>query len=237
MTVTKKDTVWITGASSGIGKSLVKKFTSNNIHVTATSRRLNELEKLKNEINNLDLISIERVDMSSRASIEMMISNFSDKFNFVGLINNAGITSFSKAADDSVEKIEEIINTNLLGAIYAIKSVLQDMLNSKNGTIINILSVVTKRIFTASSAYSASKNGLLAYTNVLREELRENNIRIINISPGATATPIWPEKVLSSKISKMMNADDIADLIFTLYKNKSNLVAEDITIRPISGDL
>lgn len=237
MTVTKKDTVWITGASSGIGKSLVKKFTSNNIHVTATSRRLNELEKLKNEINNLDLISIERVDMSSRASIEMMISNFSDKFNFVGLINNAGITSFSKAADDSVEKIEEIINTNLLGAIYAIKSVLPDMLNSKNGTIINILSVVTKRIFTASSAYSASKNGLLAYTNVLREELRENNIRIINISPGATATPIWPEKVLSSKISKMMNADDIADLIFTLYKNKSNLVAEDITIRPISGDL
>ncbi|MBX3007582.1 MAG: SDR family NAD(P)-dependent oxidoreductase [Melioribacteraceae bacterium] len=237
MTVTKKDTVWITGASSGIGKSLVKKFTSNNIHVTATSRRLNELEKLKNEINNLDLISIERVDMSSRTSIEMMISNFSDKFNFVGLINNAGITSFSKAADDSVEKIEEIINTNLLGAIYAIKSVLQDMLNSKNGTIINILSVVTKRIFTASSAYSASKNGLLAYTNVLREELRENNIRIINISPGATATPIWPEKVLSSKISKMMNADDIADLIFTLYKNKSNLVAEDITIRPISGDL
>lgn len=237
MTVTKKDTVWITGASSGIGKSLVKKFTSNNIHVTATSRRLNELEKLKNEINNLDLISIERVDMSSRTSIEMMISNFSDKFNFVGLINNAGITSFSKAADDSVEKIEEIINTNLLGAIYAIKSVLPDMLNSKNGTIINILSVVTKRIFTASSAYSASKNGLLAYTNVLREELRENNIRIINISPGATATPIWPEKVLSSKISKMMNADDIADLIFTLYKNKSNLVAEDITIRPISGDL
>lgn len=237
MTVTKKDTVWITGASSGIGRSLVKKFTSNNVHVTATSRRQNELEKLKNEINNSDLLHIETTDMSSRSSIEKLISNIGSIYNFTGLINNAGVTSFSKAADDSVEKIEEIINTNLLGAIYAIKFVLPDMMNLGKGTIINILSVVTKRIFTASSAYSASKNGLMAYTNVLREELREKNIRIINVSPGATATPIWPEKVLSSKSNKMMNPDDIADLIFTLYKNKSNLVAEDITIRPISGDL
>jgi short-subunit dehydrogenase len=237
MTVDKKDTVWITGASSGIGKSLVKIFTSNNIHVTATARRISELEKLKSEINNSELLCIEMTDMSSRSSIENFFENIVEKYNFTGLINNAGVTSFSKAVDDSVEKIEEIINTNLLGSIYAIKSVLPDMINMGEGIIINILSVVTKRIFTASSAYSASKNGLMAYTNVLREELRDKNIRIINVSPGATATPIWPEKVLSSKSNKMMNPDDIANLIFTLYKNKSNLVAEDITLRPISGDL
>jgi short-subunit dehydrogenase len=111
------------------------------------------------------------------------------------------------------------------------------MIEKNNGIIINILSVVTKKIFLGSSAYSASKNGLLAYTNVVREELRKNNIRIINVLPGATKTSIWPNHVLEKHSHRMMTPEEIARIIFSLYQNKANMVVEEIVLRPVQGDL
>ena len=113
----------------------------------------------------------------------------------IALINNAGITSFKLAEENSINEINDIINTNLLGSIYAIKAVLPQMISNRSGTIINILSVVTKKTFTKSSVYSASKMGLLGYTNSLREEVRKYNIKVINVIPGATATPMWSKEM------------------------------------------
>ena len=78
---------------------------------------------------------------------------------------------------------------------------------------------------------------MLAYTNVLREEIRDKNIRVINISPGPTKTPIWGESALKKFSGKMMNAADVANLVYNLYSEKSNLVAENVVVRPITGDL
>ena len=67
--------------------------------------------------------------------------------------------------------------------------------------------------------------------------MRENNIRVINVLPGATRTPIWPNDALEQHSNRMMSPDDLADLIYDLYSKKTNMVAEDVVIRPLEGDL
>lgn len=231
----KKKIVWITGASSGIGKSLAEIFSSNGALVAGTARRKELLSDIQKNLGEL-FIPIQ-MDITNKAKVTEVYSALSAEYEVDALINNAGITSFRNAIEDSVETMENIIQTNLLGSIYTIKSVLPDMIDKKRGTIINILSVVTQKIFTGSSAYSASKSGLLAFTQVLREELRDKNIRVINVSPGPTATEIWNEKVLAKHSERMMSADAIAKLIYRLYEEKSNLVTEEVVLRPVTGEL
>ncbi|MGK9367588.1 SDR family oxidoreductase [Melioribacter sp. Ez-97] len=229
-----KEAVWITGASSGIGKELALEFANKNHTVVATARRLNLLEALEKENS---LIKPSKLDVSDFAEVDKFYKEFSSKYKFNVLINNAGLTSFEKAENDSIETIKKIIEVNLLGSIYTIKSVLPDMIERKEGTIINILSVVTKKIFKNSSAYSASKTGLYAYLNVLREEVRKYNIRIINVIPGATKTPIWDSAILEKYSHRMMPPKEIASLVYDLAIIKSNIVTEEIVLRPKEGDL
>jgi len=231
----KEKIVWITGASSGIGKALAEVFVAKGILVAGTARRADLLNSLQRNLGGL-FIPL-KMNVADKESVEKVYKKLSTDFEIDTLINNAGITSFRKAIEDSVETMENIIQTNLLGSIYTIKSVLPDMIERKSGTIINILSVVTQKIFTGSSAYSASKSGLLAFTQVLREELRDKNIRVINVSPGPTATEIWNEKVLAKHSERMMSTDAIAKLIYRLYEEKSNLVTEEVVLRPVTGEL
>ncbi|MDX1373503.1 MAG: SDR family NAD(P)-dependent oxidoreductase, partial [Nitrososphaeraceae archaeon] len=151
--------------------------------------------------------------------------------------NNAGLTSFKHASDNSVNEINDIINTNLLGSIYSIKSVLPTFIKNESGTIFNVLSVVVKKTFTRSSVYAASKMGLLGYSNSVREEVRKHNIRVINIIPGATETSMWSQDIRKEKSEVMMNPDSIARVIVSAYLQKDNLVTEEIVLRPVTGDL
>ncbi len=231
----KKKIIWITGASSGIGKSLAEIFIYNGHYVAGTARRIDKLNQIRESLGD-KFVPIQ-MDISNKESVKDVYDKLNSEFVIDALINNAGITSFRKAIEDSVETVENIIQTNLLGSIYTIKNVLPDMIERREGTIINILSVVTQKIFTGSSAYSASKSGLLAFTQVLREELRDKNIRVINVSPGPTATDIWPEKALDKHSERMMKPEAIANLIYKIYDEKSNLVAEEIVLRPITGEL
>lgn len=234
----KKNSVWITGASSGIGRALSIEFAKNGFLVLGTARRKDLLDELKSSLGEFrDNFEGHQLDLSNFKSLNEFYNKISSNYQIDCLINNAGTTSFKNAIDNSLEEIENIIQVNLLGSIFAIKSVLPEMIERKSGTIINILSVVTRKIFIASSAYSASKSGLYAYTNVLREEVRDKNIRVINVLPGATATAIWPDGALKKYSDRMMSVNDIANLIFRVYSEKSNLVSEELVLRPIKGDL
>lgn len=228
--------VWITGGSSGIGKELTKKFVTNNFSVAVSSR--NPGKKYIDLSDDLShFLHLYTCDVSDNESVVKTYNQISQNGFVDCLINNAGITSFTLAKDDSPEMIKKIIDVNLLGSIYTIKSVLPEMIKKKNGKIINILSVAAEKIFIKSSAYAASKSALLAYTNVLREELREYNIKVINILPGATATPIWPSNALDKFSYRMMKPEDLADMIYSIALQSKSVVAEEITLRPIHGDL
>ena len=234
----KKDGIWVTGASSGIGKAVALEFAKIGCNVFISARRAQELERLKDEADKQgDNIYPFPCNVASHTNVEQTYKKISNEFEVNCLINNAGVTSFKHAADNSVNEINDIINTNLLGAIYSIKSVLPSFIKNESGTIINILSVVVDKVFTRSSVYAASKMGLLGYSNSLREEVRKYNIRIINIIPGATETSMWSQDIRKEKGELMMNPESIARIIVFSYLQKDNLVTEEIVLRPVTGDL
>lgn len=230
--------VWITGASSGIGRSLSLEFARNDKNLILTSRNKESINRVIKDINNSGII-VENIpfDVSNVDEVSKNSKSVSRDYNIDCLINNAGVTSFTLAENDSLDQIKNIIDTNLLGAVYMIKSVLPGMIKRKKGTIINIQSVAAKKVFTKSSAYAASKAGLAAYSKVLREELREYNIRVIDVFPGPTKTPIWPNEALEKYSDRMMSPDEIAKFIYNAYAVNSNMVSEEIILRPMKGDL
>lgn len=233
-----KSGIWITGASSGIGKSAAKEFARIGCKVFASARRTVELERLNHELENENLsVEIYPCNVASQQNIEQVYKKITSANKINCLVNNAGITSFKLAEENSINEINDIITTNLLGSIYTIKSVLPQMIADGSGTIINILSIVTEKTFTKSSAYAASKMGLRGYVNSLREEVRKYNIRVISIIPGVTETPMWSQEARKENSNRMMSVDDVARVLVWAYLQKENLVTEEIILRPIQGDL
>ena len=154
--------------SSGIGRATAIEFAKTGAKVFVSGRRSAELERINMEFDN-DKINVEvfPCNVASHTNVDQTVKKILVNNKIDCLVNNAGITSFKLAEENSINEINDIINTNLLGSIYAIKSVLPHMIANNSGTIINILSVVTKKTFTKSSIYSASKMGLLGYSNSL----------------------------------------------------------------------
>ncbi len=234
----KKSCVWVTGASSGIGKAISLEFLTNGKRVVGSARRIEALNKVKDGNDSAKESFIPVVaDFSNRESITNAYNKIASEYTIDCLINNAGTTVFKPALDTSFDELEDIVKTNLIGSMISTQLAIEGMVKKGSGCIINILSVAAEKIFTNSSAYAASKAGLRAYMNVLREELREHNIKVINVLPGATKTPIWPSKALEKYSNRMMSPTDIAKIIYELYSIDSSLVPEEIVIRPPKGDL
>ncbi len=233
-----KSGIWITGASSGIGRAAAIEFAKIGTNVFVSARRTIELERLNKELEKENLnVNIFPCNVASSANVDQTVKKILAEYKIDCLINNAGITSFKSAVDNSTNEIDDIINTNLLGSIYTIKYVLPHMIEQGGGTIINILSIAAKKVLTQSSLYTAAKMGLLGYTNVLREEVREKKIKIINIVPGATQTSMWSKEIRAQNSERMMQPEDIAQILVWAYLQKGNLVSEEIVVRPIQGDL
>ena len=237
MTEDKKG-IWITGASSGIGRDSAKEFARIGCKVFVSARRSTELERLNKELQKEKLsVEVFPCNVASSTNVDQTVKKITSENKIDCLINNAGITSFKPAEENSINEIDDVINTNLLGAIYAIKNILPHLIENGGGTIINVNSIITQKFFTNSSAYAASKMGLLGYSRVLREEVRKYNIRVIDIIPGTTETPMWSAEVRKENSERMMSGEDIARVIVWAYLQKNNIVSEEIVLRPIQGDL
>lgn len=233
-----KNGIWITGASSGIGKCTALEFASVGCNVFVSARRESELERMKSEAGDSgENILIYPCNVASSSNVEQTFKKIKAGNKIGCLVNNAGTTSFKFAEENSINEINDVINCNLLGSIYTIKSVLPHFIENGGGTIINVLSVVVNKIFEKSTVYTASKLGLLGYARTLREEVRKHNIRVINIVPGATETPIWSAEMRKKYGEQMMSPKSIARTIVSSYLQKDNIVTEEIVLRPIGGDL
>ncbi len=230
-----KSVVWVTGASSGIGKFTALKFANNDHEVIVSSRNKTELDNyLAKESKHIHVFPL---DVTKPEDLDVTYKKISKEFEIDCLINNAGVTAFKSVQESTEEELRTVIETNLMGAIRLTQKVLPSMIERRKGTIINILSVAADAVFKKSGIYSASKAGLKAFARVLREEVREYNIRVINIYPGPTRTPIWPNSALENFGERMMSPDDIADAIYTAYSNDNSAVYEEILLRPMQGDL
>jgi len=231
--------VWITGASTGIGFEIAKAFAKSGYVICATARRKSRLVSLVNEIRFAGHEAYAFVcDVRSERSIMSTKKKILEKCgNIDVLVNNASITAFKSFIDTKPPEFDDILETNLRGSYLMARAVLPLMTKRKRGHIINILSVAAKTVFTGSAAYSASKAGMLAMFNVLRAEMRKYNVKISNIMPGATDTPMWSPATRQKYQSRMMTPKEVADIVIHVANQPKKVVIEDIMIKPIKGDL
>ena len=234
-----KKIIWITGASSGIGKEIAKAFAAEGHSVIITSRRKAILNKILQELKpHCKEASAFVCDITSPNDVETITNMIVEKYSRIDvLINNAGVSVFKTFLDTTVADYKSVIDTNLKGSFFCTKMVLPYMLKQKSGHIINILSIAENTFFEGNSVYSASKAGLLAMMNVLRSEVRKYNIKVTNILPGAVDTPMWSKETRTKYKTRMLQPSDIAKITVDIIHQPKRVLIEDVVLRPQKGDL
>lgn len=229
----------MTGASRGIGYEIAKEFAALQTEVVATSRNRKNLEALVREIKRANGSATAYVcDVASERSVASTAKQILARFGRVDvLVNNAGATYFKSLRSTTPSEFDEVVNTNLRGTFLCTKAVLESMIRCRSGHIFNIVSVAAQRTYTGSGAYSASKEGVLGLTRVLREEVRPYNIKVTAILPGATDTRMWRAFTREKYRHRMMEPRDVAKVVVSVYQAPEKAPIEEIIFRPQLGDL
>jgi 3-oxoacyl-[acyl-carrier protein] reductase len=229
----------VTGASRGIGYEVAKAFAGIGARVVVTGRSGRKLEALVRQIAKEGGFAEAKVcDVSSEESVAATANQILKRFGRVdALVNNAGVTYFKSLRETSRSEFDEVIAANLRGTFLCIKAVIEPMVRRRSGHIINIISVAAQKTFTDSSAYSASKAGVLALTNVLREEVRRSGINVTAVLPGATETQMWSASTRERYHHRMMSAQDVARVVVSVFQAPKRAHIEEIILRPQLGDL
>ena len=227
----------ITGASSGIGEKISYKLANNKFKVILISRTENKLLKIKKRIeqsgNECQIIV---ADISTRNFIEKLQKQIKYPEQVEILINNAGIGIFDKIQDITFKDWEKQINTNLRGSFLISQFFISYMMRKNNGKILFMNSVAGLNPYPFASPYVASKYALTGLSSSFREELREYNIKVISVHPGAVDTPLWEKSGSDFPREDMMSSEDVADLTVQAILAPNNVVCEEIIIRRTAGD-
>lgn len=184
--------VWITGASSGIGEALAHEFAKHNSKLVLSSRRKEELERVKTTLKlDDDRVLILPIDLADTSKANEYAQEVISKFGRIDiLINNGGISQRSLTKDTPIEIDRKIMEVNFFGTIALTKSVLPIMLLQKNGHIVAMSSIAGKFGFYFRSAYSASKHALHGFFESLRMEIYKDNVNVMIVCPGKIKTNI-----------------------------------------------
>ncbi len=232
----KNKIVWITGASSGIGEALVKAFAAQGAKLILSSRRKEELERVKLDckLTNENCLILP-LDLSNTSEIDSLTKIVIEKFGRIDvLVNNGGISQRSLAIETPIEIDRKIMEVNFFGQVAITKSVLPFMLKQKAGQIIVISSVSGKFGFWLRTAYSSSKHALHGFFESLRLETEADGIKILIAVPGKIQSNIsihalrkdgTKHNVMDKSQEAGMPADKCAEIILeALKKNKEEIL-------------
>ena len=227
----KNKNIIVTGASGGIGNSIIKILYEHEANLLATGTKIEKLEELKSKFKNLKIL---KFDISNNEKIEEFIENATKELggNLDCLVNNAGITQDNLAIRMSLDEWKKVIDLNLTSTFLLSKFAIKKMLKNKSGKIVNITSVVGHTGNLGQSNYTASKAGIIAMSKSLAIEYAKKNININCISPGFIKTAMTDkidEKFKEIIISKIPSArlgepEDIANAVLFLASNQSNYI-------------
>lgn len=230
--------IFISGISKGIGAETAKKLQKKYEVYGSTSnlqKYLKNMDKSSLSVNNI--VEINFNTTLKLEEINLKLNKLPPDINV--LINNAGIAHFSPFLESSLAEMKEQMSINFYSAFLLTKQFLPSMVLQNNGLIINILSVAALKAFEFASLYSATKSAMASLFDSIREEVRDNNIKITNIYLGATNTGLWDEKSrieFGKQMIKPAQVAKVIDSVITLSKEKE-MMLEEIIIRPQYGDL
>lgn len=184
--------VWITGASSGIGEALAYAFAKQKSRLVLSARRADELERVKEGCGLPEgHVLLLPLDVSEHHKAEEAHRKVVEHFGQVDiLINNAGLSHWSKIRDLSLEVIKKIMDVNFLGGVALTKAVLPHMLERKQGRVVVISSILGKIVTPKQAAYNASKHAIQGFYDTLRAEVRPEGLKVLVVNPGFVNTNV-----------------------------------------------
>ena len=193
-----KKTVWVTGASSGIGKSICREIAKKGANLVISSRRVDELNSLKSELEKSGIkVLVLELDLKKQSNFKEKFEEVLKEFSSIDLlINNGGISQRSLVTDTSSLVDRNLMEVNFFGTVALTKVVLPHMIKNGGGQIAAVSSIVGKFGFPLRSAYSASKHALHGFFESLRAENVSNNISVTMIIPGRIKTNISKNALL-----------------------------------------
>lgn len=229
----------ITGASRGIGKATARIFALHGYNLYLTSKNeqtlLQTMEELKKDFPNVS-IDGKAFDLGNKQQAQLFgewVDSTADSIDV--LVNNAGNFIQGNVSDEPDGALEEMIQVNLYSAYHLTRTVLPKMKRAQSGHIFTLCSIASLAAYPGGGAYSISKFALLGFTKNLRSELQPHGIKVTAVIPGAAYTDSWKGSGVSAQ--RLMEADDIARVIYHTTLLSPQAVVEEITIRPQLGDL
>ena len=227
----KGKNIIVTGASGGIGNSIIEKLNHAGANILASGTRIEKLDKLKNEFANIKIL---KFDISQSDKIEEFVEAATKELggSLDCIVNNAGVNHDNLAIRMSLEEWQKVIDINLTSTFLMCKTAIKKMLKNKSGRIVNITSVVGHTGNLGQANYTASKAGIIAMSKSLAIEYAKKNININCISPGFIKTAMTDKlddkfkEVIISKIpsARLGDPDDIANAVLFLCSNQSDYI-------------
>jgi short-subunit dehydrogenase len=230
--------VIITGGSRGLGKAMALKFASagydlilcskNNTHLVLAQQEIATLyPAIKVNIYPADLSVKEEVLQFGKYCLEVGVPDI--------LINNAGSYIPGNCIDEAEGNMETMMNLHFYAAYYLTRFLLPTMIEKKSGHIFNMCSIASLQAYAGGGSYSVSKFALHGFSKNIRSELKPHGIKVTTVFPGAVFTDTWGD--FDNSKGRIMEADDIANMVFASSQLSPQAVVEEIVLRPILGDL
>ena len=227
----KENNIIVTGATGGIGNSIIQKLYDAGANILATGTKDEKLQELKKKFQNIQTL---KFDISQTENLENFIEDATKKLGgkLDCTINNAGITQDNLAIRMSIEEWKKVIDINLTSTFLISKFAIKKMLKNKKGKIINITSVVGHTGNLGQTNYTASKAGIVAMSKSLAIEYAKKNININCISPGFIKTAMTDKidekfkEVIISKIpsARLGEPEDVANAVIFLASSHSDYI-------------
>jgi short-subunit dehydrogenase len=227
----------ITGASRGLGRAIAEKFASHGHRLLLTARQpvalYNFMAELQTRFEHIEIKALP-ADLSNKQGINEVIS-WAKAFQIDILINNAGSFLPGSTHNEPEGALEQMMATNLYSAYHLTRGLLPDMISRSRGHIFNMCSIASLKAYPNGGAYSISKFALYGFTQNLREEMKGHGIKVTAVLPGAAYTDSWIGSGIDPK--RIMEAADIANMIYAASQLSPQACVEDIVLRPQLGDL
>ncbi|HIF5669264.1 TPA: SDR family oxidoreductase [Vibrio parahaemolyticus] len=233
-----KKLVVITGASSGIGEAIARRFSEEGHPLLLVARRVERLEAL-----NLPNTLCEKVDVTDQASLITAIEKAEAQFGPADvLVNNAGVMLLGQIDTQDAAEWKRMFDVNVLGLLNGMHSVLAPMKARNSGTIINISSIAGKKTFPDHAAYCGTKFAVHAISENVREEVAASNVRVTTIAPGAVETELLSHTTSQDikdgydawkvDMGGVLAADNVARTVMFAYQQPQNVCIREIALAP-----
>jgi NADP-dependent 3-hydroxy acid dehydrogenase YdfG len=232
----KKSLVVITGASSGIGAAIAKRFSEAGYSLLLLARRLERLEALK-----LPNTICSKVDVTDKEAFRLAIAEAEKKYGATEcLVNNAGVMLLGDVASQDADEWRRMFDVNVLALLNGMQAVLEPMKSRNSGTIINISSIAGKKTFPSHAAYCGTKFAVHAMSENVREEVADSGVRVITIAPGAVETELLSHTTSAEikdgygdwkdSMGGVIVPDDIARSVLFAFEQPQNVCIREVVI-------